>query len=678
MWPPPARALTLIVGVPLILLTLSAIYNESTYLNKLIVDLRRHNQGGANTTDSFVVSQESFPRHNLRLDVNIDVGVDKQQKYKKDGDGKVVQVEEEVPPNNICHDIKSLQDTTTWPDIIFFEDHPNFAKSANLDPNREENMMARATVAEFNRIRNSVLRPTLLDAGIKEGSLYAAQSFAQRFLERKHDSRPLSVVVAGNSFTIGSNCGENTMQASDDCAWPNRLAQRWKEVVTKSFGNSVNSEIEWHMLQQNAQASNNVMHRLPSLIDEYQSNNKTLDLLLLNNGITDRMKGESTWFEAVVRVVLEYFPQIVIISIVDGIPDFVDDSNAYAQEFLRSFITTQDHYNLTRIDFAKMCRILRDSDEENYADLRQQYPQSSLLWPQVNELMFANGTFLTEEFPDFMYHGKQLYWANYTPRVAKTKSAYYPTNHPPWTTHQYVADSVLYTLLSLLNSGMGCDGAGPTIQRVTRPPLPETTVADKAEVERCFVCLKPTDQLDARTHQVVVNATETNIINHESPVVVTCGDWKWVTDERKRSGWQSDQAGSLIRFRLKVSEIPTISLTYMKSHATFGSFRVAFQPISKSNDTTPLMGCSDVAKFTNQTLFPSLRLEGKRQQFSLWDTFIFSGKLDSNEGMANEVMKKTVLEKMDSKEVEYIDMYVLNDNYFGNVKRVKIQTVTSC
>ncbi len=578
--------------------------------------------------------------------------------------------------NNVCHDINSLRDTTKWPDIIFFEDHPNYAKPANPDPNRKENMVARATVAEFNRIRNAVLRPTLLDAGIKEGSLYAAQSFAQRFLERKDNSRPLSVAVTGNSFTIGSLCGETDRQGSAACAWPNRLAQRWKEIVTTTFGNSVNSEIEWHMLQQNAQGSNNVMHRLPSLIDEHQSKNKTLDLLLLNNGISDR-KGRygdmGAWFEAVVRVVLEHFPQIVIISIVDGIPEFLDDFNAHAQGFLRSFITTQEHYNLTRIDFAKMCRILRDSDEENYAALRHQYPQSSLLWPQVSTFMYANGTALTEEVSGFRHKNLHLYWANYTPRLEKTKIAYYPTNHPPWTTHQYVADSVLYTLLSLLNSGMGCDGAGSTIQRETEPPLPEATVADKAEVERCSACLKPSDQLDARTHQVVVNATGTNS-SDKSPVVVTCGDWKWVTDERKRSGWQSDQAGSLIRFRLKVSGIPFISLTYMTSHATFGSFRVTFQPISKANNTTQLMGC-------NQTPFPfpSMRLKGKRQQFSLWDTFIFSGKLDSNYGMANKVMKKTVLEMIDqSKDVEYIDMYVLNDNYDGNETRVKIQTVTSC
>ena len=588
--------------------------------------------------------------------------------------------EEEV---KVCHNIQSLLDVSQWPDIVFFEDHPDFSKPADHDPNRDENVVARATVAEFNRIRNSVLTMNLLDEGINEGSLYAAQSFAQRFLERGNNIRPLSVAVTGNSFTIGSNCGENTVQGHsggvgpDGCAWPHRLAQRWKELVTRSFGNTTNSEIEWRMLQSNAQASNNVMHRLPSLIEEYHSNNKTLDVLLLNNGISDGSR--IAWFEAVVRVVLEHFPQIVIISLVDGIPSFVNDDT---QGFLGSYRMTQDHYNITRIDLAKMCRLLRDSDKESYIALRKEYPNSSLLWPQVEKLIYANGTALTEEFSGVKHHGLPVYWANYTPRVEKTQFAYYPTNHPPWTTHQYVADSVLYTLLRTLKTGMGCEGS--TIQReivAKSSSLPETTVADKEEVERCFVCLKPRDQLDARTHNMVVNGTGMNNDDPsilESPVVVTCGDWKWITDERKRSGWQSDRAGSLIRFRLKVNETPTMSLTYMTSHATFGNFRVTFQPISHAH-TTPLMGCSDVEKFKNQTILPSHGLEGRRQQFSLWDTFIFSGKLDSNDGNANVVMKKTVLDKMDeSKDIDYIDMYVLNDNYFGDRKRVKIQTVTSC
>jgi hypothetical protein len=63
------------------------------------------------------------------------------------------------------------------------------------------------------------------------------------------------------------------------------------------------------------------------------------------------------------------------------------------------------------------------------------------------------------------------------------------------------------------------------------------------------------------------------------------------------------------------------------------------------------------------------------KSFSLWDTFIFSGKLDSFDGNANEVMKKTVADKMrETKDIEYVDMYVLNEND----ARVKIQTVTSC
>ena len=642
----------------LILLTFYAVFHQSKYLNELIVDLRE-------TDNGYSLS------HPLRLDD------DKRHHYE----------EKEV---KVCHDIQSLLDVSQWPDIIFFEDHPNFSKPVNHDPNREENAVARATVAEFNRIRNSVLTTDLLDEGINEGSLYAAQSFAQRFLERGKNARPLSVAVTGNSFTIGSNCGENTIQPTGGegpfgCAWPYRLAQRWKELVTRTFGNATNSEIEWRMLQANAQASNNVMHRLPSLIEEYHSNNKTLDVLLLNNGITDDFV-RGAWFEAVVRVVLDSFPQIVIISLVDGIPFFVDDGT---QGFLGSYTITQDHYNLTRIDFAKMSRLLRDSDKDSYNALRQQYPNSSLLWPQVDKLIYANGTIIAEEIPGLRYNNLPIYWANYTPRVVKTKSAYYPTNHPPWTTHQYVADSVLYTLVRVLKTGMCCNGSTIQKEKAVKPPLPETTVAEKAEVERCFVCEKPIDQLDARAHNLVVNGTGTNNSGdssdssiNESPVVVTCGDWKWITDERKRSGWQSDEAGSLIRFRLKVShshsEIPTMSLTYMTSHATFGRFLVTFQPISKA-EATPLMGCNDVAKFKNKTLLPSMEIDGRRQQFSLWETFIFSGQLDSNDDAANEIMKKTVLDKMgESKDVEYIDVYVLNNNYYGDEHRVKIQTVTSC
>lgn len=532
-------------------------------------------------------------------------------------------------------------------------------------------------------MRNAVLTSALVDEGISEGGMYAAQSFAKRVLESGFkEARPLSIAVTGNSFTIGSNCGENMRQPSDECAWPSRLARRWTEVVTRSLGNATdtNTKIEWRMLQENAQGSNNVAHRLPSLIDEYHSENKTLDVIILNNGLSDNM--EKPWLEAIVRVLLEQF--LNEISLIDGIPDNVGSLDEYQQniqpERVRKTIMTQEHYNLTRVDFARMSQFLSYSEEERYASLRRQYPGSSLLWPQLGQMEFDNGTILTEEIAGPRPNGLEIYWARYKPQVAKTKSAYYPTNHPPWTTHQYVADTVLFTLIRVLRTGMGCADSINAHEVVTHPSLPEATAADKAEVDRCFVCLEPRERLDARTLESIVNGTGFDDLSvRESPVVVTCGDWSWVTDERKRSGWQSDQAGSLIRFRLKVNEEPTISLTYMASHASFGDFQVTFQPISKDNASMqPLMGCNDVAKFENQTLFPSKKLEGRRSKYSLWDTFVFPGKVDSNDHITNELMRKTLKKMQELSDIEYVDMYIKNVNYFGDRKRVKIQTITSC
>jgi hypothetical protein len=597
----------------------------------------------------------------------------------------------------VCRDIKSLLDISKWPDIVFYEDHPNFVKNAKLklDPNREENLKARATVAEFNRIRKSVLTTDLLDEGINEGSLYTAQKFAQRFLERGENDRPLTIAVTGNSFTIGSNCGENTRQGDsggagpDGCGWPYRLAQRWEELVTRSFGNTTNTKIEWNMLQANGQASQNIVQRLPSLIDEYDSINKTLDVIILNNGIIDLFRPRP-WFEAVIRVIQTYFPQTMIINLIDGTPEFVSWNNGEDTvkggelSRFRNYMKTHDHYNIARLDLAKMCLLLKYSDMERYRTLRQQYPESSLLWPQVAKMMYGNKTTLRKDQPMITHSGLPLYWANYTPRVEKTKVAYFPTNHPPFTTHQYVADSVLYTLLRLLKAGIRCDDNNMMNREeiAVKPALPKSTIAKLEEVERCFVCLKPIQQLDARVLESVVNGTNgsNELSVTESHVVVTCGDWKWITDERKRSGWQSDKAGSLIRFRLKVSsEVPILSLTYMTSHTSFGDFHLSFVPVSKANINRTLMGCSDVTKFENQSLLPSMILKGKRPDFSLWDTFVFSGKLDSHEDMANEVMKKTVMDILaKSKDIEFIDVYVLNNDYYGNQGRVKIQTVTSC
>ena len=72
------------------------------------------------------------------------------------------------------------------------------------------------------------------------------------------------------------------------------------------------------------------------------------------------------------------------------------------------------------------------------------------------------------------------------------------------------------------------------------------------------------------------------------------------------------------------------------------------------------MTCKDIEKFDNQGLLPSAQLEGRREEFSLWETVVFSGKLDSNNDEVKRVMKKAVMEKIEGmKDIQYIDVYII-------------------
>ena len=265
--------------------------------------------------------------------------------------------------------------------------------------------------------------------------------------------------------------------------------------------------------------------------------------------------------------------------------------------------------------------------------------------------------------------------------------ALYPENHPPWVTHQYVADSVMYALLKVIEKGLGCDDYQKLSSTPTVPILPKKTVATKEVMNNCFICLSPLSRIDARMPKYVDNKnitttddyknTKSNYQNNE--VVVTCGDWKWVTDERKRSGWQSEQYGSIIKFRLKIGKNPTISLTHMKSHQNFGKLKITLQPRTKQ-DASPILGCNDIHKFQDKTLIPSLSISGEIPRFSLWDTKVFPGKIDYfdvNSQSAWELLNQTVLSKLND-DIEYVDMYVMNPNEISRSRRIKIQTVTSC
>ena len=96
-------------------------------------------------------------------------------------------------------------------------------------------------------------------------------------------------------------------------------------------------------------------------------------------------------------------------------------------------------------------------------------------------------------------------------------------------------------------------------------------------------------------------------------MVSTRDNGKWKTDECYCSGWQSDLFGSLIHFLLRLRIMPSISITHMTSHSTFGHLRLSLGALS-SDKEEPLLGCGDSLK---KKLVSSIMIVGDRNVFSL-------------------------------------------------------------
>jgi hypothetical protein len=234
------------------------------------------------------------------------------------------------------------------------------------------------------------------------------------------------------------------------------------------------------MLQENAQGSANIAQKLPSIFDEFRDRNVTPDAILLDNSMSDENYGiERPWFEAVVRVFLQSFPDTVVVSLVDAELSYVDalEYYDYNDDFTQWLRQVQAHYGLAVVDVAKMVQHLRLHGNESNGtqnliqnsidDFRQRQQRYrpiftvafknenstiiDLLWPQADDTIRADGTII-HDLDNSVDEG-EAYWLNFLSRSRKTKSAWYPQNHIPWATHQYVADSVMHALLRVARVG---------------------------------------------------------------------------------------------------------------------------------------------------------------------------------------------------------------------------------
>jgi hypothetical protein len=673
----------------------------------------------------------------------------------------------------LCLRISSSLYPSSWSDVIYHKDRQAPRNPGEYDKNKfssveEDDEQARSTIDEFNKLRKAVLTPKLLDQGIHTGSIRPARAFARRLrtlLEGGgQGQRPLLIVVFGSSFTIGSNCGESSSQSGRDCSWPMRLARRFDEIFPNQADSS--SLVEWRMYQENAQNSANIAQKMPSILDEFRDRNVSPDAILLDNSIIDVHFGtERPWFEAVIRVFLKTFPDTVLVSLVDATPSFVDvpGNSEYSHNFVPWLRRVQDHYDLTVVDIAKMVQHLRLHDNKSGGDndivrrsiddywrnqpkqhqkvsilghikrwlvrqriITEAYTNENstfidILWPQSSNMITFNGSIMHNLIAEEDFDNGEVYWLNFLPRTRKTRIAWWPQNHPPWATHQYVADAMMHALMGAVNAGLGCisqddhigDDRGGMENMVATSVMLNVTVSPRNTLEDCFICQSPSTRIDAKSPlhaggRSVADLTSnaTHDADYHAAVAVMCGDWRWITDSRNRSGWQSDQRGSLVRFHLKIDsdKPPTLSMMYMRSHQTFGDLmvttRAAPRKEAAGNFSSSVLGCNDVGRFKdigwhnepekrnqfieNTMLIPSLQLFGSIPQYSLWETVVFPSNRDDMDVVSERpwnLLHQTVLSHMTTADtnyeedaMEYVDLYVMNPHN----SRVKVQVVTAC
>jgi hypothetical protein len=129
----------------------------------------------------------------------------------------------------------------------------------------------------------------------------------------------------------------------------------------------------------------------------------------------------------------------MVVSLVSATPIFVNP-NPKGVAFLKEIHAVQRHYGLVSVDLSTMARLLEKNSSID------------LLWPQSPHLISQNGTKVTDDMERYAF--RTLYWANFLPKTQVARNSRQPSIHAPWPTHQYVADTVMYSILSAIDYGL--------------------------------------------------------------------------------------------------------------------------------------------------------------------------------------------------------------------------------
>ena len=144
-------------------------------------------------------------------------------------------------------------------------------------------------------------------------------------------------------------------------------------------------------------------------------------------------------------------------------------------------------------------------------------------------------------------------------------------NHPPWYSHQYLADVVAGCMRHHWErhcggGWSGGSGGGDKLNEGTPLITTDASLFDSKTLEKLDTCDKPVTQWTAVAPSLA--ATTTHSMTNQDGQVHTSADWYKKEERPGKPAWVSTAIGAVIGFDVTFGAVPTLSLTYLRSYET--------------------------------------------------------------------------------------------------------------
>lgn len=136
--------------------------------------------------------------------------------------------------------------------------------------------------------------------------------------------------------------------------------------------------------------------------------------------------------------------------------------------------------------------------------------------------------------------------------------------HPPWTTHQVIADVLANAWGVLWMYACSASTVNHTAEVYPAAGFAEQTFWPKSLVDEYEPCVQTLSRYAAHDNKTL---TPTKI----------SGDWALYEDRPGKPGWIASEQGATIRFRVGVGAVPRLMVTYLKSYESMGEATFTFR-----------------------------------------------------------------------------------------------------